>query len=129
MNPNCKSGMISSSDSIIIILTVTSEFLTYFYNQNHRFTMLPKIFQDFFLSCYRNSEYKNSDYFIFQIRVNQGKPLKSPIIFIRSMRNCGKKSPDTNLSYTDFSAVFFFLLRIHPIKRNNTKSFRNPWKI
>jgi len=75
MNPNCKSGMISSSDSIIIILTVTSEFLTYFYNQNHRFTMLPKIFQDFFLSCYRNSEYKNSDYFIFS---NQGESGETP---------------------------------------------------
>lgn len=63
MNPNCKSGMVSSSDSIII-LTITPEFLTYFYNQNHRFSMFPKTFQDFFLQCFRNSEYKNSDYFI-----------------------------------------------------------------
>ena len=37
--------------------------------------MLPKIFQDFFLSCYRNSEYKNSDYFIFS---NQGESGETP---------------------------------------------------
>lgn len=65
MNPNCKSGMISSSDSLIIILTITSEFLAYFYDQSHRLSMFPKVFQDFFLQCFRNSEYKNSDYFIF----------------------------------------------------------------
>lgn len=72
MNPNCKSGMVSSSDSIIIILTITCEFLTYFYNQNHRLNMLPKTFQNFFLQCLINSEYKNSDYYIFSNQNESG---------------------------------------------------------
>lgn len=108
MNPNCKSGMISSSDSIIIILTVTSEFLTYFYNQNHRFTMLLKIFQDFFLLCYINSEYKNSDYFIFS---NQGESGETPEVsnhFHQINEELRKKSPDTNLSIRTFQPSSFF---------------------
>lgn len=65
MNPNCKSGMVASSDSLFFVLTVTSDFLMRFYHQNHRLGMFPRLFVDFFLPCIQNGEYKNSDYFIF----------------------------------------------------------------
>lgn len=43
----------------------------------------------------------------FQIRANQVKPLKYPIIFIRSMRNCGKKARIRIYLYGLFSRLLF----------------------